>query len=329
MKSTQAHRLVIAIILAIPAFGRAEVNIPAIGQPSPFYGAAGSGVKLETSAEPIEVGPNEFLTFTLRISRLDNAGEVRRPELAEIDAFRDFEIEDVAEPGADSAGTRTFRYRLRPRRANIRAIPGLAIAYYDPNLPQPPDRPDFPFRKARAEAIAIHIRKSEAPPVRVIPLDVPDFAASPAVDASVKIPGWAWWLAIVVPPVLAVGACIVWQIRNPVGARLARKRRSRAARSALKSLHGLSRQSNADPAAVVVCLAAYLAERHNLPGLYLTPGELKNRMAEAGVDTATIEECQGFWRAADAVRFAPTPLVSHEALIADAERLIRRQEGEA
>ena len=58
-------------------------------------------------------------------------------------------------------------------------------------------------------------------------------------------------------------------------------------------------------------------------------GDLGRWLREAGADANTVAECEGFLREADAARFAPSPEVTGEALIADAERLIRRQEGEA
>ncbi len=320
--------LVVLPLLTASA-GAAEVVIPAVGQPAPFYGAAGKGVKVEATAEPTVLSLDDTITLTLRVRNLENAPDVRRPDLGELDAFRDFQVEDDPAPEAEPPGTRVFRYRLRPRAATVTAIPAVAFPYYDPSLPQPPDRPDFPFRKARTEPIPIRVEKKAPKPLPVEPLDVPAFAAAPAVATSPQVPHWVWWLAVVLPPVTAVGGCIVWTILNPAGARLARRRRSRAARTALKTLHALGRHPPADPAAVVAAVAAYLAERHDLPGLFRTPADLARRLREAGADAATVAECEAFVREADAARFAPSPEGTGEALIADAERLIRRQEGEA
>ncbi|HEX3146844.1 MAG TPA: hypothetical protein VHR66_02010 [Gemmataceae bacterium] len=319
--------LVVAMILSSPAVGRAEVDIPSIGQPVPFYGAAGKNVRVEANVEPIELGPNDFLTLKLTISRLDNASDVRRPELGELDAFRDFQIDDDANSEPDPPGQRVFRYRLRPRRAAVTAVPGFVFPYFDPTLEQPPDRPDFPFRKARTEPIAIRVRKTERP-LQIVPVDVPSFAAVPAVDSAFAIPDWVQWLALAMPPALAIGICVLWQIMNPAGARLARRRRSRAARSALKMLNDLPRRASDDATPVAHVIAAYLAERFDLPGLYITPADLGNRLAELGVDAATAASCEEFMRAVDAARFAPTAIESTAAIIRDAENLVRHLEGE-
>jgi hypothetical protein len=320
--------LVAALVLTAP-LGAADLSIPSVGQPSPFYGAAGNGVKVESTAEPTVLTLDDAITFTLRVRNLANAPDVRRPDLGELDAFRDFQVEDDPTPAAEPPGTRVFRYHLRPRAATVTAIPAVVFPYYDPTLPQPPDRPDFPFRKARTEPIPIRIEKTAAPPLPIVPLDVPAFAAVPAVATAPGIPGWVWWLAVALPPTAAIGSCVVWTVLNPAGARLARRRRSRAARAAIRMLHALGRHPPADPAAVVAAVATYLAERYDLPGLFRTPADLACRLREAGADAATVAECEGFVREADAARFAPSPEVTGEALIADAERLIGRQEGEA
>jgi hypothetical protein len=320
--------LIAVLLLAAPA-GAAEVMIPAVGQPSPFYGAAGRGVKVESSAEPTVLTIDDTIVFTLRVRNLENAPDVRRPDLGELNPFRDFQVDDDPTPEAETPGTRVFRYRLRPRTATVTAIPAVVFPYYDPSLPQPPDRPDFPFRKARTEPIPIRIEKKAEQPRPVVPLDVPGFAAAPAVSTSLSVPAWVGWLAVILPPIAAIAWGVVWAILNPAGARLARRRRSRAARAAIRTLHALGRHPPADPAAVVAAVATYLAERHDLPGLFRTPAELARRLGEAGADAATVAECEAFVREADAARFAPNPDVTGEALIADAERLIRRQEGGA
>src|SRR5262245_29178539 len=97
--------------------------IPVIGQPSPFYGAAGKKVKAEAQAEPLTLSTEDTIVFTLRILNLENPADVQRPDLSEIDAFRrDFQIEDGPPADTEPAGTRIFRYKLRPRRDSVTAI---------------------------------------------------------------------------------------------------------------------------------------------------------------------------------------------------------------
>ena len=328
MRTIGSAALAVAALLFSSLGHAAEVRIPAIGQPTPFYGAAGSGVAITATADPTIIHLDDWLIYTVRVEKLINAADVRRPDLNELDAFSSvFQIEDAASPN-EPAGTRVFRYRLRPRRADVTSIPAFTFPYYDPAIAQPPDLPGFPFRKVRADAIPIRVTKKTVSPLPPVPLDVPVWAEAPASGVPIRVPAWAWWLAATLPPLAALGGCAIWRVLNPAGARLARRRRSRAARAAIRTLHSLDRHPPADPAAVVWCVAGYLAERFDLPGVFRTPGDLSGRLREAGADSPTIAECQVFLHAADVARFAPRPDVTAEALIADAERLVRRLEGE-
>jgi hypothetical protein len=328
-KASSQQRPVLAALawLVFTCAARADVVIPSVGQPTPFYGAAGKGVKIEASVSANEITQNDTILYTFRITNLLNAANVQHPNLAEMDEYnRDFQIEDEPTTEREPDGTRIFHYRLRPRRASLIAIPGFAFPYYDPNLPQPADRPEFPFRKARTEPIAIRIVASKEPPRPPIPLDVPAFAESLA-EPSVRVPAFAWWIGIVLPPLLALALCTLWWLRNPAGARLSRHRRSRSARNALKRLHALGRKQ-ATPDHVVECVCHYLAEHYDLPRVARTSGDLEDLLREARASEETIRECLAFLRAGDEARFAPNPIVTTELLIAEAEHLIRRQEGE-
>lgn len=318
----------IAALLLLASGAQAAVEIPAIGQPSPFYGAAGKGVQVEATARPTELTLDDVIEYTLRVRNLDNAAAVQRPDLAALDSFRDFQVEDDPSAEPEPAGERVFRYHLRPRRAAVTEIPGVVFPYYDPRLPQPPDRPDLPFRKARTGPIPVRIRKASPPPLPVVPLDVPQFALEPAGRSAVHVPAWGWWLGALLPPIACLAACLIWYARNPAGVRLARRRRSRAARTAVRKLHALGRHPPADPAAVVAVVVAYLAQRYELSGRFPTPDELARRLRAAGADDSAIAGSVAFLTEADAARFAPLHHVTAEALLADAERLVRRQEGE-
>lgn len=308
---------------------RAEVAIPAVGQPSPFYGAAGKKVKAEATAKPTELTLGNSILFTLRVEGLLNAAEVERPNLAEIELFsRDFQVEDEPTVRADSPGTCIFQYRLWPRGMKVKEIPEFVFPYYDPSIPQPPDRPELPFRKARTTPIVLSIRKAEHSQRYLVPLEVPAFAESLAPPAT-EFPPWAMWVGLIAPPFLAVGWCIVWRILNPEGARLARRHRSRAARSALRSLQLLERSASTSPADVVRCASNYLTHRYELPGVFLTPLELSQHLRDARASEAIVAQCEEFMRNADAARFVPNTVIKPHALITDAARLIQLAEGDA
>lgn len=330
----QVARVALTVILATVSFvpaqsALAEVSIPVVGQPSPFYGAAGKKVKIEATATPTELTLDDSIFLTLRIEGLLNAAEVERPKLADIELYsRDFQIEDEPNLANEAADTRVFRYRLRPRGMKIQSIPEFVFPYYDPGITQPPDRPELPFRKVRTTAISISIRKAAIPPRAIVPLEVPAFAKSLA-PTAIRIPSWTIWLGFFAPPFLAVGWCIIWRLMNPEGVRLARRQRSRAARSALRALQLLTRSTTASPVDVVRCATNYLTHRYHLSGVFRTSGELSQHLREARAGETIIAESEAFLRSADATRFAPNSSPISDTLMADAERLIRLAEGDA
>jgi len=319
----------VLVLLALGPSVRAEVAIPVVGQPTPFYGAAGKKLKVDATATPTDLTLEDSILFTLRVEGLLNGAEVVRPHLLDIEQFaRDFQIEDEPATANEPAGTRVFQYRLRPRGLKVKAIPEFVFPYYDPDIPQPADRPELPFRKARTAVIALSIRKATLPPPSIVPLEIPPFAESLA-PPDTHFPSWAMWLAFLAPPFLAVGWYIGWRLLNPEGARLARRQRSRAARTALRSLQILARGATVSSGDVVHCVTNYLTLRYNLPGVFRTPRELTQNLREARAGEIIIANSETFLRTADAARFSPNASPATDALVADAERLIRDAEGDA
>ena len=327
MPTTGDLRWVLPLLLIAPAV-RAEVAIPVVGRPTPFYDAAGRNVTVEATGSPTDLTLDDTITFTITVRNLLNPAEVQRPDLSQFEAFRrGFQIDDEPGDSTGPADTRVFRYRLRPRGTGITEIPKVVFPYYDPDRPQPPDRPSLPFRKAETTPIPITVRKVSPPPLEPVPVTVPEFAASLAESSSAELPAWGWWLAAVGPPAMALAAYAAWRVVNPEGARLARRRRSRAARAAFRTLHGLGRHPAVDLTRVVGCVAEYVAERFDLPGVFRTPGDVAKRLREVNAPEPLVHECQNFFRETDVARFAPGYLSADE-LIADAERLVQRLEGD-
>ena len=168
--------LLLSMVLAAGLFAD-ETPIPVVGQPTPFFGAAGRGVTASARVEPTSLIRDESCVLTLTISKLLNAASLRRPAFEELGDFsNDFQAENLPDDAAPP-GQRMFRYRLRPRREGNLEIPVIAFPYYDPSIPQPEETPGLPFRKARTESIPITVTKPAGPPaIPPAPLDIPSFA---------------------------------------------------------------------------------------------------------------------------------------------------------
>lgn len=167
--------ILLSLMLSGFAFAQ-EVNIPVVGQPSPFFGAAGRGVVAVARVEPTKITRDESCDLSIQVSNLLNAPDVRRPAIEDLGEFtKDFQVDNLPD-GLAKPGERIFRYRLRPRRMEVTEIPVIVFPYYDPNVPQPPDMPGLPFRKARTNAVSITITKPEAVVKPAVPLVIPPFA---------------------------------------------------------------------------------------------------------------------------------------------------------
>jgi hypothetical protein len=252
-----------------------EIRIPAAGRPTPFYDAVGKSVTVSAEAEPRTVVANQSMIYTLRIQGLRTPSQMKRPELANHEAFsRDFEIDDLDPVPDEPAGTRVFRYRLRPRRGDLTEIPRFELSFFDPERVAPPSMPGFSFRKVRSDAIAFTqtVEKTTPPVLPPVPLEIPEFARHVGRSTGIALPSGILLPAIAGPPLLALIAYGIWKFRNPGAARLAKRRRTRAARNALAALRSVG-----DERSLARTLTAYLAER-----FAITPDDFANSPGNSG-----------------------------------------------
>jgi len=309
------------------------LRIPKVGQPSSdFYNAAGSGVKIQADAEPRELSTNDRLTFKLTITNLLNPAEVEKPSLKKLPDFAGYQVDESPEldPKIDPRrrGQRVFVYKLRPSSEKQTFIPAVTFYYYDPALRVPPERPQlaFPLRRTSAIEIRVHAPSVTNPGVQ-IPVDVPQFALSLASGNALspersELPGWLWRLALVAPPFLAIGWLFAWRALYPDAARLARMKRNRAVRHALNALANVKRANAVESAGMISQIViAYLRERFDLPLEARTQREIAEYLERIDIAPEHVEQASQLFRACDAARFGPAPVVATD--LADAaERLV-------
>jgi hypothetical protein len=287
----------------------AQQQQPAFFEPKEgYYGARGVGVKTEWAVDRTTVPEDGALVATLTVRGAVNPPEVRRPELAKIAAFHDrFQVEDVPGlPPAAKAKEVAFAYKLRPRNRDVIRLPSLDFFYLNPTITN-----KSPFQNARAAGVDIVVTAAAPKPKPPgVPLEEPDrvFAVEtgPAVLAREPFaPGPAAWAGLAAVVILApLGWYAAWRAVYPDAARLARRRRTRAARRALAAVQAAAR--TADPAgACAAAVLGYLRERFPLPPGADTPPEVAAGLAAAGVPAGVAEDAVGLLRGCDAARFAP------------------------
>jgi hypothetical protein len=325
-------------LLALVLLGWGEAGqppeIPLVGRPDFPFSEASGRFRVRMRAEPTTVAVERPLTLTLTVSAV---GPVilppRRIDLREIPAVAEaFYVEDPDDGGDRQPDARTweFVYRLKPRSTAVREVPGLPFAYYDPDIPFPSRR----FQVVYTDPIPLTITPDVPVEVPVTaPVSAYQLATGPGLlarESPWELPGpVALALLALAPPLLCAAWYVAWRRLYPDAARLARRRRSRAAGQALQALRRgrrLTPGQQADLAARVV--AEYVRHRFDLTPVEPTPDEIADRLKRAGCSSGLIERAAGFFRACDAARFLPDAAEAGGSLPDEAGRLILAVEDE-
>ncbi|MFO0808699.1 MAG: BatD family protein [Gemmataceae bacterium] len=314
---------------------------PVVGRPLDFSGAVGGPFVVTLAADPTTVTPEEPLTLTLTVTGPGNLTAVRRPAL---DAFqKDFAVEPLDEA---TEPVRTFRYRLRPRSAEVTEVPPVKFVYFNPKLPasrgwqttysepvpltvtaKPPAvrAPQWVIDECRADSAEIEAAENDRlrrPAIwDEIFWSLHVFFSPPAAGERV------WPVAIVavaVPPLACVVWLAFWKRRNPDAARAARLRESRAAAVARRAL---AARSVDVPQRVADALLGYLRDRAALPPEATTSAEAEAALRIAGCAPERAADVGDLLRRCERARFAPA--ADDAPLATDADRLIRDWEATA
>ena len=286
-------------------------GIPVVGRPFdlPFSEASG-WFEVRASADPTTVEAETPLLFTLTVRALR---PVKRPpqriDLHQVPAFEEsFYIEDSAdEPARPNESTWEFVYRLKPRRPDVTEVPSLPFVYFNPYLLTASKR----FQVLYTDPIALHVLPHESVQV---PLQAPEDAFVLATGPGLLERQTTWRpglgtaaLLLVTPPLLCAVWYVCWRRMYPDAARLASRRRSRAARQALSMLSAARRLPTAERAERTTAVVAdYLRDRLELTIAEPTPREIAGLFEQQSCSPALTAQAIAFFEACDSTRFLPT-----------------------
>jgi len=342
---------------------------PAIGRPEHFdedESPIGSFHTPTVQAEPRTLQVEDPLTFTVRI--VAGSGRVwrppSRPKLGEFAGFPErFYIDSLGDASGRRVDERTweFAYTLRPKRADVKSIPSFPFVFFTPGF-IPPEK-GYQIKRTTSIDLSVCPRaavqpvdvKTDQPPARA-----PDAIYQFAEGRQVLRQQSAWPLdhlliitaiGLLLPPALCLVWCVIWRRLNPDAARRAKQRRSQAARQALHALRaaalalgaglptpppagpagsGDPRRAPGDPAQKTASIVTeYLRQRLDLASAEPTPGEVGGLLARAGFAPKLVGEAAEFFRACDAVRFAPASATRPDELHGAATQLILSLEAES
>jgi len=328
----------LALMIVAPVSPAAEDDEPPIvGQPPHFNGAVGR-FRVTAIADPVKLQAEDPLTYTVRVTA---TAEVKQPPqrspLAEFPGFASgFYIEDIGPPGGTHPDDKTweFAYRLKPKNTAVQSIPGFPFVFFRPGL-LPPSRG---YMTARVPERPITVTPREGMPgiTPTQPIRGPEAAFVLAEgdvlrrDGDGRLPGsLSLALLLLAPPACCLAWYYAWRRVHPDAARRAHRRRSRAAREALRSLRGIDRRQDPEDRAcrAAAAVAGYLRQRLELPMSEPTPAEAETHLRGHGVSEKLASQTAECLRTCAAVRFAPKPPPSAD-LAANAAQLVLALEAE-
>lgn len=326
--------LYILLLLSALAPGQSadQVEPPLVGRPKDFSGAVGS-YTISMRAEPTELFVEEPLTLTVRITGSGPNPKYfpRRLKLTELakDVETDFYVEDLPKQDRELPGEKTweFHYRLKPKHQGVRIVPRLRFVYYDPELPESRRfQPRFTREtivltvKPRPVDVPPPVEKRVEHPQRFYQLRETDLARPASALLS-----WAGVILMVLAPPLVCGVWYqIWRRLYPDAVEQLKRRRSRAARLALKALEALGASNDG----VAAILTGYLRQRLELAPAEATPPEADWQLTSYGLSQELRERVVTLLRACDTARFAPRDAADNRPLTADATQVILAVEAE-
>jgi hypothetical protein len=214
-----------------------------------------------------------------------------------------------------------FVYRLKPRRADVGKVPGFPFVYFNPD----PRLASKPFQVRFTDAIPLKLLPAEEyVPLPPLPDEVYRLATGPGLldrDRPPSLAGPGMLALLAGPPLVCAVWYVAWRRRHPDAARLVRRRQSRAARRALRTLRSARRLPPPRRAArAAAALTQYLHERFELAAAEPTPAEAADVLRRAGCEDPLADGAARLVSACDAARFAPA--VGVDGLAGEAARLI-------
>ena len=320
--------------------------VPSANQPDSFSGGVGE-FELSASADPTELKVGDPFTVTLTVRGAPDSllETVHAPKLEQQPPLvKDFKIhtDPPAVKTLDDA-TKTFTYTLRPRHQDVRQVPPIDMAYYNPA--------SRTFHTAQSKPIALRVEPATT-------LEVSDVVVADAGKLKRRLgPQLADGLLanytgpeilapqqnrlqftpilgalLATPPLAYVLVCLGQYWRRKRHEHPERQRSKRAARVALDSLATLERQADTDNGALCAgvqqALSGYIRDKLALNRAGLTVDDFTHHLRAQGVDDNLAHQVGALFHLCDSARYAPSGLaVAQRAdLLDDAKALVQRLE---
>jgi hypothetical protein len=304
---------------------------PSAGRPDNFRGAIGL-FRIQAGTTTKSIPANQPFRYTVRITA-DASVPMRapptRPEIDRDPAFKErFFIEMPEHSSKKDGNVWEFYYTLRPKSVKVTEIPELSFSFFNPRFGDDPRGYQEPTTDPVSLTVTPAVIETPNVAVKGETSNYPDSIRGVAEDDEVLRRQYPWappsigWLIalLLLPPLGALGWLVVWRRLYPDAARLARLRRSRAARDALKALQHLDCERQGENVAGIATL--YLVRRFDLPMTSPTPGEVEAHLRGSGLPDELRQQAASLLQTCDALRFSAVPPAVSVSLVDAARELI-------
>ena len=302
-------------------FGRTEVRevpvttdpvpinvlpLPEEDRPADFAGAIGQW-KLEVTAKPTELAVGDPITFTIKVTGNGNIDTVPAPKLGSLEGFKTYDpTTKTTKDDLNTTGERVIQQVLIPRSTDVKELPEVRLAYFDPVAKTYKTDVQSPIKlviKAggggQTTIVASggnRLRPEEKLGQDIVYLKGDLGPVAPTVPFCATPTFWT----LNALPVLALLSGIGWKRRTErLRGDVAYARRSRAARNARKILVTSKSYDEVQRA-----LQSYLGDRLNIPAGGITTSIVDEQLVPRGVNGELAAEMKKCFEACDMARFA-------------------------
>jgi hypothetical protein len=307
------------VALATSAESVEVVPLPTEKVPPGFNGAIGS-FALRVTAGPTNVTVGDPLTVRVQISgrgALDSLALPDQPGWRDFKSYPQTSRVETTDP-LGLQGTKTFEQLLAPQTNELKELPPVIFAYFDPDKKQfvALSSPPVPMTiKAGAVSAASPVLASARSPQDTTPW-TQDIVPNKQRLGSVAQIGppllrQHWFLGLQAVPLIAFALAAVWRRRADLLAsnpRLRRQRRvARLVKDELVRLHDLAAKNQPDEffSTVFRMLQEQLGERLDMPASAITEAVVEERLRPRGVEEPTLAALQELFQVCNMARYAP------------------------
>ncbi len=309
-------------------------DIPVEGRPEGYYGLVGQ-YRIEASLDRSRVKVGDPILLTMRVTGDGLLETVRRPDLASLEEFSDFKIDEDLSPGDVQGNSVVFEQTIRARSAGVQELPPIPLAFFDGRREE--------FRVLSSSAVPLDVEATrivtpdqiEGPDGTVRPnvekqelettqggLNANYIYSDALVDQTVELS--TAWLPLLSP--LAYALLLIGLRLKSRSAGDESKVRARGARKRGREQLAGARSKLADDdraffEALSLALHRYLVDRFGLGEGEITPADVARLQAERRIKPESAVEATALLEEADWGRFG-----SNRASTAEREALLERVE---